>query len=70
MQTRRFTQLPGLAITILFTLLVGSLGADDRKGDDHKLEGTWDVTLQSPRTPVTGQSVTARPTRRTSRFRR
>ena len=36
MQTRRFTQLPGLALRVLFTLLVGSVGADDRK-DDRKL---------------------------------
>ena len=43
MQTRRFTQLPSLALVILFTLLVGSVGADDRK-----LEGTWDVTLRFP----------------------
>ena len=43
MQTRRFTQLPGLALAVLLTLLVGSVGADD-----SKLEGTWDVTLQFP----------------------
>ena len=43
MQTRLFTQLPSLALAVLFTMLVGSVGADDRK-----LEGTWDVTLQFP----------------------
>jgi hypothetical protein len=43
MQTRRFTHLPSLALVVLFTMLVGSIGADDRK-----LEGTWDVTLTCP----------------------
>ncbi len=43
MQTRLFTQLPGLALAVLFTMLVGSVGADD-----SKLEGTWDVTLRFP----------------------
>jgi hypothetical protein len=43
MQTRLFTRLPSLALAVLFTLLVGSVGADD-----SKLEGTWDVTLQFP----------------------
>jgi hypothetical protein len=47
MQTRLLTQLPSLALAVLFTMLVGSVGADDRK-DDRKLEGTWDVTLQFP----------------------
>jgi len=41
MQTRQFTRFPGLALAVLFTLLAGSVGADD-----SKLEGTWDVTLQ------------------------
>ena len=35
MQTRRFTRLPGLALAVLLTLLVGSVGADG-----SKLEGT------------------------------
>lgn len=38
MQTRRFTHLPGLTLAVLFTMLVGSVGADKRK-----LVGTWDV---------------------------
>ena len=41
MQTQRFTRLSGMALAVMLTLLVGSVGADDRK-----LEGTWDVTLQ------------------------
>jgi hypothetical protein len=36
MQTRRFTRLPGPAFAVLFTILVGSVGADD-----STLEGTW-----------------------------
>src|SRR5262245_3061460 len=48
MQTTRFTHLPGLALAVLFTVLLGSVGADGRQGDDRKLEGTWDVTLQFP----------------------
>jgi hypothetical protein len=43
MQTRLLTQLPSLALAVLFTMLVGSVGADNRK-----VEGTWDVTLQFP----------------------
>ena len=43
MQTRLFTQLPGLALAVLFTMLVGSVGADD-----SKLEGTWNVTVRFP----------------------
>ena len=43
MQTTRFTLPSGLALAVLLTLLVGSVGADDRT-----LEGTWDVTLQFP----------------------
>jgi hypothetical protein len=43
MQTTRFTQLSGLALAVLFTMLVGSVGADD-----SKLEGTWNVTLRFP----------------------
>jgi hypothetical protein len=43
MQTRRFTHLPGMALAVVFTMLVGSVGADD-----SKLEGTWDVTLKFP----------------------
>jgi hypothetical protein len=49
MQTRLFTQLPGLALAVLFTILVGSVRADD-----SKLEGTWDVTLTFLATPGTG----------------
>src|SRR5262245_57398874 len=41
MQTRRFTPLPGLALAILLTLLVGSVGADD-----SKLKSTRNVALQ------------------------
>jgi hypothetical protein len=44
MQTRLFTRLPGLALAVLFTMLVGSVGADD-----SKLKGTWDVTLRFPK---------------------
>jgi hypothetical protein len=36
MKTRLLTQLPGLALAVLLTLLVGSAGAND-----GKLEGTW-----------------------------
>jgi hypothetical protein len=43
MQTTRFTHLLGLALAVLCTLLVGSVGADNRK-----LEGTWNVTLRFP----------------------
>ena len=43
MQTRLLTQLLSLALAVLFTMLVGTVRADDRK-----LEGTWDVTLQFP----------------------
>jgi hypothetical protein len=43
MQTRLFTHLPGLALAVLFTMLVGSVGADN-----SKLEGTWNVTLRFP----------------------
>ena len=43
MQTTRFTWFPGLALAVLFTLLAGSAGADDRH-----LEGTWNVTLRFP----------------------
>ena len=39
MPTRRFIRLPGLALAVLCTLLVGSVGAHD-----SKLEGTWNVT--------------------------
>jgi hypothetical protein len=45
MQTRRCTHLPGLTLAVLLTMLVGSVGADDRR----KLEGTWDVTLRFPK---------------------
>jgi hypothetical protein len=45
MQTRLLTHFPSLALAVLFIMLVGSVGADDRK-DDRKLEGTWDVILQ------------------------
>jgi hypothetical protein len=43
MQTRRFTQLPGLALAVLLTLLVGSAAADN-----SKLAGTWNVTVRFP----------------------
>ena len=36
MQTRRFPYLPGLALAVLLTLLVGRVGAKD-----SKFEGTW-----------------------------
>ena len=36
MQTRRFPHLPGLALAVLFTILGGSVGADD-----STFEGTW-----------------------------
>ena len=44
MQTRLFTHLPGLALTVLFTLLVGGVRADDRK-DDRKLGSTCGASL-------------------------
>ena len=43
MQTRRFTQLPGLALAVLLSLLVGSAAAQP-----SKLVGTWNVTLRFP----------------------
>jgi hypothetical protein len=43
MHMRLLTLLPGLTLAVLFTLLVGSVGADGRK-----LEGTWNVTLRFP----------------------
>jgi hypothetical protein len=43
MQTRWFTQLPGLALAVLFTMLVGSVRARD-----NPLVGTWDVILRFP----------------------
>jgi hypothetical protein len=43
MHPKGFTQLLGLGLAVLFTMLVGRVGADD-----SKLEGTWDVTLQFP----------------------
>jgi hypothetical protein len=48
MQMRRFTQLPGLTLAVLLTLLVGSVGADD-----SKLKGTWNVDLQFGRCDAT-----------------
>jgi len=50
MQTRRYTRLPGLALAVLLTLLVGQglvFGNDDRdRTEPRKLEGTWNVTGQ------------------------
>jgi hypothetical protein len=52
MQTRRYTQLPGMTLAVLLTLLVGQglvFGHDD--GDrtaPRTLEGTWNVTLRFP----------------------
>ena len=43
MQTRRFTQLPGLALAVLLTLLVGM-----QQRQPSKLVGTWNVTLMFP----------------------
>jgi hypothetical protein len=40
MKTRQFTRLTGMVLAVLLTLLVGRVGADDRK-----LEGTWNVTM-------------------------
>ncbi len=42
MQTTRCTRLPGLALAVMLTLLIGSAGADNRN-----ISGTWrvDVTL-------------------------
>ena len=58
MQTTRFTHLSGLALAVLFTLLVGSVGADNSLITRHKLEGTWDVTLrfscEHPQCPCPG----------------
>jgi hypothetical protein len=48
MQTRRFAQLPGLALAVLLTLLVGSTGAES-----SKLAGTWDVTVRFPASSCT-----------------
>jgi hypothetical protein len=44
MQTRRFAQFSALALALLFTMLVGSVGAQD----SSPLVGTWDVTLRFP----------------------
>ena len=44
MQTRRFTQLPALALALLFTMLVGSVRAQD----SNTLVGTWDVIIRFP----------------------
>jgi hypothetical protein len=44
MQTRPFTQLLGLVLAILFTMLIGSVRAQDI----NPLVGTWDVTLRFP----------------------
>jgi hypothetical protein len=51
MATMFFTRRAGLALAVLFTMLVGSVGADDSK---LKLEGTWDVTLTFLPAPPTG----------------
>jgi hypothetical protein len=39
MKTKLLTWIPGMTLAVLFTMLVGSVGADDRK-----LEGTWNIT--------------------------
>jgi hypothetical protein len=44
MQTRRFIQLPALALALLFTMLVGSVRAQD----SNTLVGTWDVIIRFP----------------------
>ena len=43
MQMRRFTQLPGLCLAILLSLLVGSTAAEPMD-----IVGTWDVTVRFP----------------------
>ena len=48
MKMRRFTPIPSMTLVVLLATLLGSVGADDRKGDDRKLEGTWDVILRFP----------------------
>lgn len=48
MQTRRFTRLPGLALAVLLTLLVGSVGAEP-----STLEGTWDAIGRFPESTCT-----------------
>jgi hypothetical protein len=52
-QTKLFTQLPGLALAVMLTLLVGQglgFGHDDGDGAaPRKLEGTWHVTLKISR---------------------
>ncbi len=44
MQTRLFTHLPGLALAVLRTMLVGSVGAND-----SKLEGRMECRREVPR---------------------
>ena len=50
MQTRRFTQLLGITLAVMLTLLVDQgLVFGDNDGDraePSKLEGTWNVTMQ------------------------
>jgi hypothetical protein len=44
MRIRPFTRLPVLSLAILFTMLVGSVGAQETP----PLVGTWDVILRFP----------------------
>ena len=44
MQTRRLTQLPGMTLAVMLTLVVAPglvFGPEARAGDGRNLEGTW-----------------------------
>jgi hypothetical protein len=52
MKIRLLTQIPGMTLAVLLTLLVGQdlvFGHDDDCREPSKLEGTWDVTLRFPK---------------------
>jgi hypothetical protein len=44
MKTKLLTWIPGMMLAVLCTMLVGSVGADERK-----LEGTWNITVRFDR---------------------
>jgi len=51
MKIRLLTQIPGMTLAVLLTLLVGQdlvFGHDDDSREARKLEGTWNVTLRFP----------------------
>ena len=49
MQTRRFTQIPGMTLAVMLTLLIGQgavVGHADSKGAKaDRIEGVWDVQV-------------------------